>query len=175
MPTIHLNITDWSDLFDKYDAAPLLQRSLNEDCLAYIFNRMDEAPRERHWTLHIHVPNDLLQQCSTEQLTYAIQQQLQIKSLHLKHSLRRHFRTARTALVIGLAILFTLLSLSVGLGYVVRHSDWLQALQESCVIIGWVAIWRPAELLLYDWWPLKNQERNLKRLLAGRLLFTTPD
>jgi hypothetical protein len=29
-----------------------------------------------------------------------------------------------------------------------------RVLQESLVIGGWVAMWRPLEILLYDWWPI---------------------
>ncbi len=24
------------------------------------------------------------------------------------------------------------------------------------MIIGWVAMWRPIEIFLYDWWPIHN-------------------
>ena len=33
---------------------------------------------------------------------------------------------------------------------------------EGLVILGWVALWRPMEIFLYDWWPLLK-ERNLYR------------
>jgi len=39
-----------------------------------------------------------------------------------------------------------------------------QILREGLLITGWVAMWRPLEALLYDWWPLV-QERRLRRRL----------
>ena len=44
-----------------------------------------------------------------------------------------------------------------------------QILREGLVIIGWVAIWRPLEVLLYDWWPLSQKRRLLQRLFESRL------
>lgn len=38
-----------------------------------------------------------------------------------------------------------------GTGPVVR------ALEESLIILGWVANWKPIETFLYDWWPLKRR------------------
>lgn len=40
----------------------------------------------------------------------------------------------------------------------------LTVLRESLSIAGWVAMWRPMELLLYDWWPIRAEVRLLQRL-----------
>jgi hypothetical protein len=37
-------------------------------------------------------------------------------------------------------------------------------LRESLIIAGWVAMWRPIELYLYDWWPLKRKGKLYARL-----------
>jgi len=31
---------------------------------------------------------------------------------------------------------------------------------------GWVAMWRPMELFLYDWWPIRAEARLADRLTA---------
>jgi len=41
---------------------------------------------------------------------------------------------------------------------------WL--LSESLIIGGWVALWRPMEIFLYDWWPIRAEARLLDRLAA---------
>jgi len=30
-------------------------------------------------------------------------------------------------------------------------------LKEGFTIAGWVAMWRPMEVYLYDWWPIKRR------------------
>ncbi len=37
-------------------------------------------------------------------------------------------------------------------------------LRESLIIGGWVAMWRPLEILLYDWWPLRQERIVCERL-----------
>jgi hypothetical protein len=37
------------------------------------------------------------------------------------------------------------------------------------VITGWVAMWRPLEDLLCDWWPLVRQRRHCERILEGEI------
>jgi hypothetical protein len=40
----------------------------------------------------------------------------------------------------------------------------LMLISESLWIGGWVAMWRPMEIFLYDWWPLLRRIRLLRRL-----------
>jgi hypothetical protein len=38
--------------------------------------------------------------------------------------------------------------------------------REGLVIGGWVAMWRPLEIFLYDWWPIHAEARLFDRLAA---------
>jgi len=42
-----------------------------------------------------------------------------------------------------------------------------EVLREGLVITGWVAMWRPLEVLLYDWWPLIDERRQVRRILEA--------
>lgn len=62
----------------------------------------------------------------------------------------------------------TFLAVSLLLGDVVA---WLlggrrvgEILRESFLIGGWVAMWRPMEVFLYDWWPIRADARLADRL-----------
>ena len=62
----------------------------------------------------------------------------------------------------------TFLAVSLLLGDVVA---WLlggrrvgEILRESFLIGGWVAMWRPLEVFLYDWWPIRADARLFDRL-----------
>lgn len=49
-------------------------------------------------------------------------------------------------------------------GYLVEI-PYKRLAEESLLILGWVANWRPLEIFLYDWWPLA-QRRDLYRQLS---------
>jgi hypothetical protein len=36
--------------------------------------------------------------------------------------------------------------------------------EQGLLIVGWVAMWRPLEIFLYDWWPLVGDRRMHDRL-----------
>ena len=46
----------------------------------------------------------------------------------------------------------------------VQSTDLGRVLQESLLIGGWVAMWRPLEVFLYDWWPIRAEARLFDRL-----------
>ncbi|HEY7641706.1 MAG TPA: hypothetical protein VH814_18390 [Steroidobacteraceae bacterium] len=37
-------------------------------------------------------------------------------------------------------------------------------LSEGLLILGWVAMWKPVEIFLYDWWPEFDKERLFARI-----------
>ena len=41
-----------------------------------------------------------------------------------------------------------------------------EVVSESLLIGGWVAMWRPLEVFLYDWWPIREEARLCDRLSA---------
>ena len=83
-----------------------------------------------------------------------------------RQRLRQMFRRGRISLLIGLCVLaasFGLAQLAAGW----TPGDGLRSIvQESLLIGGWVAMWRPLEVFLYDWWPIRADTRLYDRLAA---------
>ena len=66
---------------------------------------------------------------------------------------------------IGLAFLAGSLTLGDIIGNV-SGGSFTAVLREGFIIGGWVAMWRPLEVFLYDWWPIRGDIRLLDRLAA---------
>ena len=58
------------------------------------------------------------------------------------------------------------MSVAVGnfVGNQLRGTNLAEIVRESLLIGGWVAMWRPLEVFLYDWWPIRNEAKNFDRL-----------
>ena len=68
--------------------------------------------------------------------------------------------------MIAIVTLAALLLLSDLVGDALAGWRLAEALRESLVIGGWVAMWRPLEIFLYDWWPIRAEARLYDRLGA---------
>jgi hypothetical protein len=69
----------------------------------------------------------------------------------------------RRSLLIGVAFLAACLTAS-RLLFGVGSGAFSSVGRESLTIGGWVAMWRPLGIYLYDWWPLLRRQRILKKL-----------
>ena len=51
-----------------------------------------------------------------------------------------------------------------GILWVMGEGPTGTVIRESLIIGGWVAMWRPMEIFLYDWWPIQGRRRLYDRL-----------
>jgi hypothetical protein len=67
--------------------------------------------------------------------------------------------------MLGVAVLATCVLTAQASTALLGSGNISRFLEESLIILGWVANWRPIEIFLYDWWPLARR-RDLYRRLA---------
>jgi hypothetical protein len=79
------------------------------------------------------------------------------------------FRSGRKALLIGLLILSLCLFLAWYFTYHVTQRPMTRLIQESFVILGWVSMWKPIEIFLYEWLPLARRRRLFLRLSSAKV------
>jgi hypothetical protein len=90
---------------------------------------------------------------------------------------QREFRLllhrGHVSLSIGLVFLAVCLLPSGLAGRLVNQSAG-EIVREGLIIIGWVAMWRPLEIYLYDWWSVRDEWRNLQRLARMHVRLILP-
>jgi hypothetical protein len=85
----------------------------------------------------------------------------------VQHALNELFRVGRRSLAIGVPILVAcFISARLATGYL-SENPVQRLVEESLLILGWVANWRPLEMFLYDWWPLVRRRGLYRRLAAA--------
>jgi hypothetical protein len=47
-------------------------------------------------------------------------------------------------------------------------------ISESLIIVGWVANWKPIEIFLYEWWPIRRKIALYERLRDARITIRSP-
>ena len=78
--------------------------------------------------------------------------------------LRLLFRIGRTSLLIGLVFLSASILAGDLAAAALAGTQFGAVIRESLLIGGWVAMWRPIEIFLYDWWPIRGEARLYERL-----------
>jgi hypothetical protein len=159
---LELRLGDLQQLFDSLDPAPFRERDLDPMAAAYIVDWAQEQPARVRLSLVVHLgPRGEL---AAAALDDAVHEYFRRRALATRRRLRKLFRTGRISLVIGLA--FLLLAIVVGefIGGAFSKARYGRLVEESLVIGGWVALWHPLGIFLYDWWPIGAEARLYDRL-----------
>jgi len=101
----------------------------------------------------------------------AIQRKLkefyQTDTLELKNELRQMHIETRVSLSKGIPIMVIALSLDFFIdSWKDPKTYWEFILIESFDIIGWVSMWKPMELMLYERWPLNRKLKAFDKMLT---------
>jgi hypothetical protein len=161
---IELRLNQPQQLFNSLDPSPFYDRDLDQDAEEYIVDSADEYPLKHPLRLVIHLPADQARGAPVD-FAQAIHNYFAYRAEETRRRLKFFFRDGRRSLVVGLVFLFVCIAvrqvvLAVGRGLTA------QILDEGLYIVGWVAMWRPLEIFLYDWRPLRHRERLFAKLAA---------
>jgi hypothetical protein len=77
--------------------------------------------------------------------------------------LRRLFKGGQQSLIIGLGFLAMCLTLGNAISDGAA-GNFRSIARESLTIAGWVAMWRPMQIYLHDWWPLRHRGKLYEKL-----------
>lgn len=144
------------------DPSPFINRDLDGGAEEFIVSWAKELPPRHDLKLVINLAGPPPAERAAETQD-AVQHYFQERAESKRREFRQLMRRGRVSLVIGL--LFLAVCLFVGNFLEQRGVPALSGiLQESFIIVGWVAMWRPLEIYLYDWWPLRAEARVFQRL-----------
>ena len=152
-------------LFNSLDPMPFHGRDLDEDAEAYIVSAVREFPLKTPLKLVLHLPPSTGEEARIAELGQAIRHYFQYRTWATQRELRFVLWQGRLSLVIGLLFLFGCMSL-IELLHAFGKGTWLALFQEGLLIGGWVALWRPMEIFLYEWWPIYHTRAVYAKLSA---------
>ena len=95
----------------------------------------------------------------------SIHQYFQQRAVDSRRRLRELFRRGRISLVIALAFLGASIAVGDAVASFFRDTRFVEVIREGLLIGGWVAMWRPLEVFLYDWWPIRAEAHLFDRLV----------
>jgi hypothetical protein len=162
---VDLRLRTLQQLFDGRDPAPFRERDLDVDAVEYLVAAVEDLPRGTPFKLVIWLVEPLPAQLDAAQLGSSVRAHFRYERERVQRKIRLVLHRGQQLFWLGLALLAVCL---VGAELIGREprGTLLRLVREGLVITGWVALWRPLESLLYDWWPLLHERRTFDRLAA---------
>ena len=166
---IDLRLNRVAQLFNTFDPSPFHERDLDDDAEAYIVACAREITHRHRFKLVIYLPPEDATREDARQVERAVNHYFLYRAQGQRRELRQVFRLGRWSLLVGLTTLVSCLALRALIAFLDPKQQWLirEIASEGLLIVGWVAMWRPAELFLYAWHPTRQTlliYRNLSRV-----------
>lgn len=164
---IELRLRELDQLFNSMDPTPFHHKDLDRDAEAFIESWALEFPQDSRFHITIHLermpPDD-----PGPLVSEAIHNYFDYKSELARREVRVLLLEGRLSLMIGIGFLaLCLLGAEVMASF--ATGTFLKILRESLTIGGWVAMWRPMQIFLYEWWPLVRRSRIYRNLSRAQV------
>jgi hypothetical protein len=171
---IEIHVAELKKLFNAIDPSPFREKDLDPRADEFIVSWARDLPTNATLALLVYLDRPAGMPEEAAILRDAIHEYFSQRATASRRRLRQLFRVGRTSLLIGITCLAGSLLLGNLIAKALRDSGLGELLRESLVIGGWVAMWRPMEVFLYDWWPIRSEARLFDRLtvMPVRIAYT---
>jgi hypothetical protein len=160
---IELRLHLVQQVFNSLDPSPFPEKDLDDKAVEFIVGWAEEFASDAPLVLIVHLPEEERQSAAEASIPGAIKEYFSYRSAGEERRLRQLLRLGRRSALIGLAFLAMCNLASEGLAALSDNPISVLG-QQGLVIFGWVANWRPAEIFLYEWWPIRRRAKLYDRL-----------
>ena len=161
---IELHLSSIKQLFNSFDPSPFHEKDLDAEAERYLIGRALELRRDVSLRLVITISRPLQNDVRNQHIPEAIHGHFNYRAYQTRQQLIELLRTGWIALAIGLFVLASCLFSIQYAGLATSVSPLARLGEQSLLLLGWVANWRPIEIFLYDWWPIWRRQVLLRRL-----------
>ena len=164
---IRVHVTELRQLFNSIDPSPFRSRDLDPKAEEFIVGWAKDFGRTQQLALVVSIDRPAgAPEEEVAVLREAVREFFRQRALGQRQRLRELLRVGRISLVIGLVVLASAVAVGNFLASLMKVDEVGQILREVLFIGGWVSMWRPLEIFLYDWWPIREEAQLSDRLAA---------
>jgi hypothetical protein len=162
--TVNIHVREPAQLFNSLDPSPFWDRDLDRDAATFIEEEFAEKPAAAIWHLSVHLRDG---EAVATDLQQAVTNYYSRLAASARRQLREQLRLGQIGLLGGIAVFL----LCMGLRQLLQGTfqDSSRMADEGLIILAWLALWRPAEAVAYEWVPLYRRRRLYDRLATIRV------
>lgn len=161
---LEISLRSIHQLFNSLDPSPFYERDLDSHAENYLVSWAQELPIKTPLSLCLRLTEPPPALGGPQWIEAAVQHYFAERERLKRAELHGLLRQGRTSLGIGLLFLAACLLLSQWSQALLPSGVMASLLRESFLVGGWVAMWRPMQIYLYDWWPLRQQALLYRRM-----------
>jgi hypothetical protein len=162
VPCIDIKLQTVEQIFDNRDPAPFRERDLDPDLADLLLDAGEDLVGEDTFKVIFWLDKP----CPAGEIESAFRAHFEYTIERLRRGRRRRRRTGLVSLAIGVVVVIALIALAQFVTSSLR-GPLGAGLHEGLLISCWVVMWRPIEVLVYDWIPFRHERNVARKLLAA--------
>ena len=144
---------------------PLPYRKLNAEVLEYLEDVAQQVPKGEEARIVVYLPMEEIQPGFEQKLNKVLDIYGDARLAKLKREEKRALGKSLSALAWGFVFMLVCQIIGV-LADFPEHPTITNTISEGFLVLGWVALWKPFETLLFDWKPSVRRSKLHERLAA---------
>ena len=167
---IIVSLDSVEQLLEPCPPSPFRRRRLRDEAEQFLVERVTTLPRDAPAKLVMSLPQS--QSANEQTVADAVHQHFNFRRDETEKKLSRLRRFGWRSLVVALVFLSAVMLLVQFMKRYLGAGNLLSLITEGLTVFAWVALWRPGELLLYEWYPFKRDARLFRKLEESEIRFS---
>jgi hypothetical protein len=154
--------------FNPMDPSPIEERSLNQEVADWIEEWGEDFDKADAIAVEVYVADGRF--AGREQtIIDGLHNHFEYREWQSARQLGKLLREGRVSMLIGIVAIagFNAASRLIGSS----NNPAIEVVHEGLSVLGWVSMWKPMEIFLYEWWPIRRERRACRRLAEAAVTF----
>ncbi len=168
---LEIKIKNINQLFNSLDPSPFIEKDLDDDAVEYIFTYYGEFHLKTKIKMMIHLPESKRGKFNENHIKSSIKNFFVYRNMIANNNIILKIAEGKQSIFVGLGFLIMCLSLKYMISTYLVNNIFTIIASEALMILGWVAMWKPINNILYDWWPLQLHKKLYEKISKSEIEF----
>jgi hypothetical protein len=160
--SLEIQLRESDQIFDLRDPSPFRERDLDPDFEEYVMGWVEEHSLKTPLRVRIVFSEALKDGLTEEGVRSAFRKHFDHAAMIARKRLRSFLKSGQGILAVGVFILFVCIFGAQQID--AAATGFMAAVREALHIFGWVSLWKPIELALFDWYPYWQQVKKFEKV-----------
>jgi hypothetical protein len=161
---IEMKLSAVSQLFNSFDPAPFHEKELDVNAEDYIVDTVKDFPLKTRFKIIVYLPDGVKDAKQALDIPEAIKSHFEYKALMQRRKFRQRLIYGEFTLVVGLAFLAIAMLASMAIDAYSSSYPAAHLVASALTITGWVAMWEPVTIFLFQLWPIVKQRKVYEKI-----------
>jgi len=167
---LEIKLTSPDQILNPFSPVPFDEQELTSAAEEYLVETVRDFPDKAQFKIVLRLPASVIDSPECRALPDAIRNHFRYEMLVLDRRYRQWIRFGKKTLVLGLVVLALATFVSRAI-LQFGESMPVMMISDGSTIVGWVAMWAPATVILLELWPILETKKLYEKIATSEIVF----